>query len=246
MITLRSRFFQADFDRKTGNWLGLTAIIWDNAPLLSHGAGFDLQLEGEALWEERSRQLGDFRYFAEGRGGAFIFEEGNLLLTYSVELDAALPVIYQSVLIKAGEKSARQLDTVFYSLPGFVIGNPVDCVVHLPGQAFDRGHSYLEMASSSGQVTADILPKSDPVLSFGLVAIENSSQHRIASCWMHVEIAPASPVLMGHGQIFDLIQRHQMDIPLKSGKTIISQGFCLLITDGTLDEHLTQFRRIAY
>ncbi|MFZ6030514.1 MAG: hypothetical protein ACOYYS_22635 [Chloroflexota bacterium] len=245
MTSLRSRFFQADFDEKTGKWSGLTAIRWNAAPILGKGAGFDLEVNGQSFWGKRPRKVNSFRYFAEGRGGAFILEQDGLSLTHSIELDAALPVIYQSVLIKANQGPDRQINALSYTLPAFIVGEAADCLIHEPGTDFQAGIPYAKATVRPRQPAA-AAPPLDPAPSFGLLAIENRVQKRVASCWLQVELAPTFPIINGQDGVVNVSLRHSLNATLQAGGTVISQGFCLLLTDGTLDEHLAQFRRVAY
>jgi hypothetical protein len=241
MKTLPSHHFQAEIDETTGNWLSLTASRWNQLPLVGRGIGFDVLVDGKSLWGKRARQVSSFRYFAEGRGGAFIYKVAGLSLTHSIELDATLPVIYQSVLVQMEKGPERHLDAILYSLPGFTAGSPAACIVHLPGSRFATGQAYNDVDAPGMLATAK---KSAP--NHGLLAIENHALGRIASCWLMAGNKTASPTLTRVAGALTVTYTHDLNRTIQPGKAVVSQGFCLLITEGTLDEHLAQFKTVAY
>jgi hypothetical protein len=241
MKTLPSHHFQADLDETTGDWLSLTASKWNQLPLVGKGIGFDLLVDGKPLWGKRQRQVSSFRYFAEGRGGAFIYQVSGLSLTHSIELDAALPVIYQSVLVQVEKGAERHLDAVLYSLPGFTVGNSADCIVHVPGSHFAKGQPYQDVDVEDASA-----PAKKTVAHHGLFAIERQAAGRIASCWLVAGDKAVQPTVTRSGDALTVTQTHSVQRTIQPGKTVVSQGFCLLITEGTLDEHLAEFKKVAY
>ncbi len=258
MLTIRSRHFQANFDAATGNWEGLLTRK-DSTPLLGRGPALDLQIDGNFWFTNTSRQISATRYFAEGRGAAFICEVDGIRITHAIELDAALPIMYQSVDlqdIEATERPPRQLTGVVYQLPGFVVGDPQACLLYAPDQGIPES-PYPEAAallSDAGRQTAPAYlagwPQPAEGQNPGLVAVENTVQHRLASCWLRSENAKTFTTVCARNEqgaaVIDVAQRQQLSGWLKPGVTLISQGFSLLVTDGSLEQHLAQFQRYAY
>jgi hypothetical protein len=254
MKTLSSRIFQADFDKDSGAWLGLKTRRGDPVVLLGQGAGFDIQVDGKPWWGSRSRQASGFRYFAEGRGGAFIFEESGLRLTHSVELDAALPMIYQSVHIEVLSGPDRKLNGVTYILPGLRVNDPASCRVFAPGQALPPGIPYPQAAAlpldRSVSEPSPAYPQgwleSAPDQSPGIIAIENVADGRVVSCWLHSEQATTFPTLDGRGDVLDVAHYHHLEAWLKPDESVVSQGLCVMLSEGSLLDHLAKFRQAAY
>ena len=239
MKTLTSHYFKADFDHKTGEWISLKALGDAVIPLVRRGPAFDLVIGGKLLFGKKERKVGSFRFFAEGRGGAFIFTVGDLSITYSVELEKTDAVIYQSVLIKAQGSKPKMVDAVLYYLPELAVGSPDDCQVS--GRT-GKGVPYPQLAGSikgKASLSLDDKPAKDPALT-----ILNSVLGYALSTKMLTD--KTQPALQKSGKSLIAIQPHTLNKALQPGKTIISQGFCLFFGQGDLKTHRAALKQISF
>lgn len=258
-VRIRNGFLEADFDPGTGDWQALRTA--DGLSLLGRcGRAVVPQIEGKPLpWSPFPKpprpELTRAQTSADGTTCEMSFECEGLRVIHRAALDPAAPVLRQSVRIEcfAGE-GPRLLTGVHYRLPGFVLDAPADCLLQTPCQAFAPDTPYETVAATPlDRRVVEPLPgfpggwlRSSPDEGPGLVAVENRRVGRVVSAWLHSEMANTFPTLDGRQGLLDVEFQHKLHAWLKPGDQIVSEGFVLLLTTGTLKDHLRHFRNLAY
>ena len=259
MLCIRNDYLEASFDRRTGEWRSLQTS--DGLRLLGRsGPCYTLFIDGQPLPYSpfpgaARRELTDARISQDGRACEMIFEHEGFRITHCVAMDEQAAVLRQSVRIEciAGQ-APRRLCGIHYHLPGLVVDEPTDCFLQTPCQGIVPDMPYTKAATIPlDRRITETLPgfypgwlRSSPDEGPGLVVVENRSAGRVVSAWLHSEMANTFATLDGTDGLVDATFQHKLYAWLRLGDSVVSDGFCLLSTTGTLDEHLREFRRIAY
>ncbi len=241
----------AEFD-DTGNWLSLraangTSMVRPEVPM------FDLVVDRLAFFRNRQEAFVG-AVSNDGRTVTFEYQEQGLRISHRVSIDEEHPALWQSVSIKVLAGGPRMLMGVHYFVPGFVVGDPGDCRFQAIGQYIPPDTPYADIAATplDRRHTEPIPPYPDgwlepcPDQTCGLVAIENQKEHCVAGAWFNSNIATCFPTADGTGETVDLTYRHQLMDWLKPGFEITSEVFGILVTDGSLDDHLKTFSVVGY
>jgi hypothetical protein len=258
VIEVRNNLVAAALDDRTGSWqhLRFAGDGGTGASLVRPGGPvFDLVVDGAPLFGDAPRKLSDVSMHEDGRAAALVYEHEGLRITHSLELDAELPLLRQSVRIEVTSGPARKLTSVEYFLPGLVVGDPGECLLQAPGTIVLPDSSYGELAKLPlDRSYGEPLPwfpqgwlDCAPDGSSGLVAVENRERGRVVSAWMHdEERATAFSTIDGDGERVTVAHLHQLAAWLKPGVRVESGGHRVLLTEGSWREHLGRFRGIAY
>jgi len=258
VIRLKSPFIEAAFSATTGEWLALRALESD---LIQPPApAFDLVVEGNlfpynVFVDQREHVVKEARRSLDGRSCEIEFEYEGIRLTQIVELDVDEPLLRQKIRVECIDGFApRKLTAVHYYLPNFCIGDPAECYVQAPGQHIPIDTPYAERARMAldrryreplpGYPTGWLQPAPDETC--GLIAVENRGRNLVASSWLYSEIATTFPTIDGTGTYLSTEHRHQLALWLKPGASVTSGEYCILVTEGSLEDHLKAFRSIAY
>lgn len=255
VVALTNGLMTATFDAASGFWVSLHRQ-GDAQSLVRRKAGpFDVLIEGRALWGDGPRKATRAERSPDGRSASFTFDKAGLRATHRIELAADLPLLRQGVTVRSTAGAPRRLTAVHYLVPGLAMGEPGDCLLQAPGQYLPPDEPYGAAAARPLDVSAaEPHPRypqgwleSAPDQSPGLVAVENRRMARVAGVWQYSELATTFPTLDGREGLLDVGHRHQLGAWLRpGGPAADSDGHAILITEGTIDEHLRSFRRLAY
>ena len=242
---VRNAALWARFDARTGAWLGLGYAGSDESVVRTVGSPFELVVDGEPFFGAR-RHVSRQRSFSRGRGAVLVFERDGLQVTHTVEVDPVRPVLRQQISVCCLEgRDARLLTDVVFRFPGFAPGDPADCLYQAPGQLIPIDTPYRDVvARCARQGCLDLQPA--PCHTAGLVALENVRLGRVASTWLISDEAVAFPRVSGDGELLMVEHRHHIAAWLRPGTEVVSRGHGALLTEGSLDEHLAEFRDAAY
>lgn len=252
-MAIRNNGVSAAFDEQSGQWAGLWFAKGGDACIRGGSAPFDLIVDRYAFFGNGPKRVQETHRIANGRGVEFVFEQEGLRITHTACCDADRPVLRQQVRIEVLTGGERILRAVHFRAPGFVVGDPADCRFQAIGQVVPPDASYTEEAMKPlDRRYTEPLPSYPqgwlepcPDQCTGLVAIENISQQRTASAWLVSDKAPTFPTYDGDGTLIDLEYRHQISAWLRPGTTVVSESFCIMLTEGLIEDHLAQFRAVA-
>jgi hypothetical protein len=240
-------WIQAVFDEVTGLWESLSYAGEALSIIGEAVLPFDLIIDGQGLyygypsfdWCRRATSLAPY---ADGTGVVFTFEEQGLRIIHTVEVAPDQPVLRQKVAVECVDaRDPRLLDEIVYYVPHLALGKPDDCVVHLPGQRVPVGTPYTRMARN-GQLEL----QAAPCHTSGLVVVENPGQSRLVSAWLYSDQMVTFPFVKGDCDFVSLEYRHQTATWLTPGVGAVSEGFSILMTEGSLGEHMRAFRELTY
>ena len=195
-IQIDNGLIQATFDEKTGAWQSLLYVGDERAILHKTESPFDLTVDGQPFFGSR-RVVSHVHRFNDDRAVALRFEQEGLSITHTIDLDADRPVLRQQVDVHCLDgRAPRLLSEVVYHLPGFVIGDPADCLYQAPGQSTPIDTPYATMAK---QCEVHLSPA--PCHTSGVVAVENHALARVTCAWLYSEKAVTMPVVRGDGTL---------------------------------------------
>ena len=235
----------ASFDVATGAWLGL-GYADDGESLIGAGAApIELMVDDAPFLGGRRRPV-EVRLLDAGAGVVFVHERDGVRVTHTVEVDGEAPVLRQQVTVLCLDgRDPRLLTHVVYRLPEVAVGDPYACLYQAPGQITPIDTPYVEVVrqcARQGSVT--VAPA--PCHTAGIVAVENRDLRRIVSTWLISDRAVTFPIVRGDGSRLTVEHRHHTAAWLRPGVEVTSTGHGLLLTQGTLDDHLARFRASAY
>jgi hypothetical protein len=254
VIELKSPFVVAAFDEETGDWASLQSAGEDSHSLLGRvGPAFDLVVEGEPFFGSARRRVRHAELGRDGLVGRLVFEREGLRITHEVELAQDAPCLRQRVRIDV-LGGMRRLAAVHYFVPGLALGDPAHCLVQAPGQVIPPDSPYTAIArtpldcstSQPRQSYPDGWLEPAPDQTPGMVVIENPHQGRAASIWHYSEVATAFPTIDGDGEYVSVSHHHQLAAWLRPGDAHTSGDHSIMLSTGTLEEHLAAFRAQAY
>jgi YD repeat-containing protein len=255
MIEIANRWIVASLDENTGAWLGLRYA--DAEDSLVHGARWPLELvvDGQAFFGPAEwRRHPTAERSADGLELWFTYDVAGLRVAHRLVLEANAPVLRQAVHISVLAGGLRKLTAIHYYVPGLAVGNPNDCLLQIPGVLLPPDTPYASQArypldGSLSQPAGHYLHgwfEQAPDQIPGLIAVENRAQGRIASAWLYSEQATSFPTIDGDGQYLTVGHFHQMAAWLKPGVEVHSTGHGILLTRGSLVDHMAAYRRAAY
>lgn len=249
----KTAYYTIEFDENTGKCLGLSFPEEGERPVLKENELlFDVKVDGRLLLKE-----GSVKTVSSGEdnlGFHFLYETAGLKIAYEVTFDTGSPVIRQGVTVSCIKGSKRRLMEVHYKLPGFLAGEKKDCRVWIPGNPIKPEVLYEELAKVSlDRDESEPLPsypsgwlEQCPDQSNGLITLENKARGQYVSAWFYSEKSPAFPVIDGKGGYLHGAYHHQTAMWLREGDSFESGEMNLLLTEGTLGEHLAAYRKEYY
>jgi hypothetical protein len=256
MIEITNGQIVAGFDEQSGAW-GTLRYAGDDRSLVRAGAwAIELLVDGYRFFGPgpSRRRVAHVERSADGRSLRLVYEEAGLRITHIALLEADLPVLRQSVQVLVLEGSLRKLTAIRYDVPGFLVGQPEECRVQIPGHALPPHQRYTDLAQHPLDRTAEgpsgsyphgwleTAPDAVP----GVIIVQNASDGRCAGVWLYSEEAAAFPTYDGDGHSLSVGHTHLLGDWLRPGTRLLSQGHGILLTRGPLEEHLALFRRAAY
>lgn len=252
MIVLAYDRLELVIDEKDGQWLTLG---WRNSPsgnvLGSKGHVFEVYLEDKAIFGQE-RCLTDVQVHASAASASLTYERAGIRAVQTIVLEA--DHLCHTIALECTAGGDRLLTEIRYTLPGFSVGDPPDCLLQLPGQMLPPDSSYaaealkpLDLAASEPHPDyPQGWLESAPDQTSGLIAVENRSLGRIASAWLYSDKAVVFPTVDGQGTRITAEHRHKLTAWLRPGDAVKAGTHCLLFTEGTLESHLKRFRDVAY
>ncbi len=219
---------------------------------LGAGYSFDLIVDGAPFFGANPRVPTAME--ANGLEARVSFEDRGLRITHHAQLDGERALLRQSIEIEVLSGPPRRLMGVHWRVPRLLIGEAQECLLQAPAQVTPPDFPYLEAAKLPlDRTRAEPIPsypqgwlQSAPDETAGLVAVENRASRQVVSVWQHSEAATTFPTLDGDGETLTVEHHHQIAAWLRPGARVISDGHAIMLTNGTLEEHLAQFRDIAY
>ncbi|BBI31168.1 alpha-amylase family protein [Cohnella abietis] len=241
---------ELELDPRTGAWkragfAGTAGVITSSAHI------FEVYVEDKPVFGEE-RQTSSHR--VEEAAGIVELKYERAGLTAVQRICVEEDRISQCVTLSCEAGDDRLLTEIRYTLPNFVVGDPEDCLLQLPGQILPPDSPYSAEARNPLDLSwADPHPvypqgwlESAPDQTSGLIAVENRASGRIASAWLYSEDAVVFPTIDGNGHTITAAHRHRLTCWLRPGVSVVSGEHCLLLSKGSLEEHLARFRKAAY
>lgn len=251
-IQLRNDHVTVCLDETTGYWESLS-FGDESESVVQPGPMFDLVFERRPMHWMRKPAVKSYDVAADGRMVRFVIERQGLRVTHTVTLAADAPRLDQAVEIECLGGTGQILTEIYYTVPGFLVGEAADCLLQAPAQKILPDTPYAKIAAQplDGRQWEPLVPfqgwlEPAPDQASGLVAVENRQRGRVASAWLYSEKATTFPCIDGTGERVTLEFRHQLASWLKPGTVVKADGLSVLLTEGTLSEHLAQFRQAAY
>lgn len=252
-VKKKTAYYTIEFDENTGKCLWLSfPEEGEGTVLKKNELLFDVRVDGRLLFKEDN--IKTVSSGEDESGFHFLYEISGLKIAYEVTFSNEQPVIRQGVTVSCIKGSKRRLLEVHYKLPEFLAGHKEDCRVWIPGNPIKPEILYEEIAKVSlDREESEPLPfypsgwlEQCPDQSNGLITIENKARGQYVSAWFYSEKSPAFPVIEGKDGYLYGEYHHQTAMWLKGGASFESKEMNLLLTEGTLEEHLESYRSEYY
>ncbi|WP_339279363.1 hypothetical protein NYE40_04435 [Paenibacillus sp. FSL W8-1187] len=256
ILELRHGGAVLELEAATGRWIALRFDGEADSVLAGPIHVFDAYIEGRPLLGSGRRVLGiEAEPGGSGRPDRLLlaYEEAGIAVVQSIQVADGL--VRQSVELECRAGGERLLTEIRFTLPDFIVGDPAECLLQLPGQIAAPDSPYAPEAKKRLDATVWNEPHPDypqgwlesaPDQTSGLIAVENRTEGRIASAWMFSEQAVVFPTIDGTGERLTAAHRQKLTCWLRPGVKLRSGSHGILLTRGSLKAHLARFRSEAY
>lgn len=242
---------ELEVDASTGAWLYAGFAGTATGVIAGPAHIFEVYIEEKPLLGE-DRQTSSHRIDEAAGTIELTYERAGLTAVQRICVEQDR--ISQQVALSCQAGGDRLLTEIRYTLPQFVVGDPADCLLQLPGQILPPDSPYSAEARKPLDLSwAEPHPlypqgwlESAPDQTSGLIAVENRAAGRIASVWLYSEDAVVFPTVDGNGVAIAAAHRHRLTCWLRPGVSVVSGEHCLLLGKGSLEAHLARFREAAY